>query len=300
MKAYIFPGQGSQFEGMGRDLYEMDTMLKHLFEQANDILGFPITNIMFKGSMEDLRETKVTQPAIFIHSIATAKAMGDDFHPDMVAGHSLGEFSALVAAGVLTYRDGLTLVKKRAAAMQKACDAVPSTMAAILGMDDEKVEQICADIDEVVVPANFNSPGQLVISGSVEGIEAAVAKLQEAGARRAVVLKVGGGFHSPMMEPARKELEQAINETNFKEAKFPVYQNVDAKPHRLAKEIKDNLIAQLTSPVRWTQSIRNMVHDGADEFIEVGPGNVLQGLVKKIDRSVEVSSPIIRKEEEED
>ncbi len=298
MRAFVFPGQGSQFEGMGKDLYEMDTMLKYIFEQANDVLGFPITDIMFKGSIEQLKETRVTQPAVFIHSIVTAKALGDEYEPEMVAGHSLGEFSALVAADVLSFRDGLTLVKKRAEAMQKACEAAPSTMAAILGLDDEIVEKVCASIDDVVVPANYNSPGQLVISGSVPGIEKAVEKLQEAGARRAVILKVGGGFHSPMMEPARKELEAAIAQTSFSNARVPVYQNVDARPHVDAEEIKKNLIAQLTSPVRWTQTVRNMIADGADEFIEVGPGSVLQGLIRKIDRSVKVHSPLIRKTED--
>ncbi len=298
MRAFVFPGQGSQFEGMGKDLYEMDTMLKYIFEQANDVLGFPITDVMFKGSIEQLKETRVTQPAVFIHSIVSAKALGDEYEPEMVAGHSLGEFSALVAADVLSFRDGLTLVKKRAEAMQKACEAAPSTMAAILGLDDEIVEKVCESIDDVVVPANYNSPGQLVISGSVSGIEKAVEKLQEAGARRAVILKVGGGFHSPMMEPARKELEAAIAQTSFSNARVPVYQNVDARPHVDAEEIKKNLIAQLTSPVRWTQTVRNMIADGADEFIEVGPGSVLQGLIRKIDRSVKVHSPVIRKTED--
>ncbi len=298
MRAFVFPGQGSQFEGMGQDLYEMDTMIKYIFEQANDVLGFPITDVMFKGSLEELKETRVTQPAVFIHSIAMAKALSNDYKPDMVAGHSLGEFSALVAAGVLNFRDGLTLVKKRAEAMQKACEMAPSTMAAILGLDDETVEKICASIEDVVVPANYNSPGQLVISGSVSGVEKAAEKLLEAGARRAVILKVGGGFHSPMMEPARKELEEAIQQTRFKNAKVPVYQNVDARPHTNAEEIKENLIAQLTSPVRWTQSIRNMIADGADEFIEVGPGSVLQGLIRKIDRSVKTHTPIIRKSDD--
>jgi len=298
MRAFVFPGQGSQFEGMGKDLYEMDIMLKYIFEQANDVLSFPITDIMFKGNLEQLKETRVTQPAVFIHSIVTAKALSGEYEPEMVAGHSLGEFSALVAADVLSFRDGLTLVKKRAEAMQKACEAAPSTMAAILGLDDEIVEKVCASIDDVVVPANYNSPGQLVISGSVSGIEKAVEKLKEAGARRAVILKVGGGFHSPMMEPARQELETAIAQTSFSNARVPVYQNVDARPHIHAEEIKKNLIAQLTSPVRWTQTIRNMIADGADEFIEVGPGNVLQGLIRKIDRSVKVHSPVIRKSED--
>lgn len=298
MRAFVFPGQGSQFEGMGKDLYEMDIMLKYIFEQANDVLGFPITDIMFKGDLEQLKETRVTQPAVFIHSIVTAKALSGEYEPEMVAGHSLGEFSALVAADVLSFRDGLTLVKKRAEAMQKACEVAPSTMAAILGLDDEIVEKVCASIDDVVVPANYNSPGQLVISGSVSGIEKAVEKLKEAGARRAVILKVGGGFHSPMMEPARQELETAIAQTSFSNARVPVYQNVDARPHINAEEIKKNLIAQLTSPVRWTQTVRNMIADGADEFIEVGPGNVLQGLIRKIDRSVKVHSPVIRKSED--
>lgn len=288
MKAFIFPGQGSQFEGMGKDLYERSTLLKHLFEQANDIMGFPITEVMFKGTMEELKQTQVTQPAIFIHSVVMAKAIEDAFVPDMVAGHSLGEFSALVAAGAMSYRDGLTLVKKRAEAMQKACELAPSTMAAVLGMADEAVEAACAAIDDVVVPANYNSPGQLVISGSMSGIEKAVAKLQEMGCKRAVILKVGGGFHSPMMEPARTELEKAIEAVKFSAPICPIYQNVDAKPHTDPEEIKANLIKQLTSPVRWTQSVQQMIADGATSFTEVGPGQVLKGLVKKIDREATV------------
>ena len=297
MKAYIFPGQGAQFEGMGKDLYEKETMLKHLFEQANDVLGFQITEVMFKGSMEDLKETRVTQPAIFIHSVAMARAMGDDFQPEMVAGHSLGEFSALVAAGVLNFRDGLSLVQVRAEAMQRACEANPSTMAAILGLDDDVVENVCASIDDVVVPANYNSPGQLVISGSIEGVNKACAALEKAGARRAIVLKVGGAFHSPLMEPAREELAKAIEKATFKKPKCPIYQNVDAQPHSDPKEIKENLVKQLTSPVRWTQTIQNMIKDGATEFTEVGPGQVLRGLVLKIDRSIPVVNPVIQKED---
>lgn len=288
MKAFIFPGQGSQFEGMGKDLYERSTLLKHLFEQANDIMGFPITEVMFKGTMEELKQTQVTQPAIFIHSVVMAKAIEDAFAPDMVAGHSLGEFSALVAAGAMSYRDGLTLVKKRAEAMQKACELAPSTMAAVLGMADEAVEAACTAVDDVVVPANYNSPGQLVISGSMSGIEKAVEKLQEMGCKRAVILKVGGGFHSPMMEPARTELEKAIEAVKFTAPICPIYQNVDAKPHTDPEEIKANLIKQLTSPVRWTQSVQQMIADGATSFTEVGPGQVLKGLVKKINRETTV------------
>lgn len=290
MKAFIFPGQGAQFEGMGQDLYERDTLLKHMFEQANDIMGFAITDIMFKGTMEQLKQTRVTQPAIFIHSVVMSKAIGDQFDPDMVAGHSLGEFSALVVTGAMSYRDGLTLVKKRAEAMQKACEMAPSTMAAVLGMADEAVEEACAAVDDIVVPANYNSPGQLVISGAQSGIEKAVKKLEEMGCRRAVILKVGGGFHSPMMEPARKELETAIEQVKFNAPICPVYQNVDAMPHSDPEVIKANLIKQLTSPVRWTQSVQRMIADGASSFTEVGPGQVLKGLVKKIDRSVEVNT----------
>lgn len=286
MKAYIFPGQGSQFEGMGRDLYERETMLKHLFEQANDILGFAITNVMFRGTADDLKQTRVTQPAIFIHSVAMARALGEEFRPDMVAGHSLGEFSALVATGALGYRDGLTLVKVRAEAMQRACEQEAGTMAAVLGMDDAVVEAAMKEIDDIVVPANFNSPGQLVISGTETGIEKAVAKLMEMGCRRAVVLKVGGAFHSPLMEPARQELANAINNTKFSRPICPIYQNVDAKPHTDPEEIKANLLKQLTSPVRWTQTVQQMIADGAKEFIEVGPGQVLRGLMMKIDRNV--------------
>lgn len=297
MKAYIFPGQGSQFEGMGKDLYEKDTMLKHLFEQANDVLGFQITEVMFKGSLDELKETRVTQPAIFIHSVAMARALGDDFQPEMVAGHSLGEFSALVAAGVLNFREGLQLVQIRAEAMQRACEANPSTMAAILGLADDVVENVCADIDDVVVPANYNSPGQLVISGSIEGVNKACAALEKAGARRAIVLKVGGAFHSPLMEPARTELAAAIDKATFKNPSCPIYQNVDAKPHTDRKEIKENLVKQLTSPVRWTQTIQNMIKDGATEFTEVGPGQVLRGLVLKIDRSIPVINPVIQKDD---
>lgn len=297
MKAYIFPGQGSQFEGMGKDLYEMSSMYKHMFEQAVDILDFPITDIMFRGTMEDLKQTRVTQPAIFIHSVVTARAMGDEFEPDMVAGHSLGEFSALVAAKALIYRDCLKLVQKRAEAMQKACEMEQSTMAAILGLDDKTVEEVCAGIDGIVVPANYNSPGQLVISGSVDGVNLACEKLQEAGARRAIVLKVHGAFHSPFMEPARKELEDAIKQTTFIEPICPIYQNVDAMPQTDPEKIKENLIKQLTSPVRWTQTVGNMIKDGANDFIETGPGQVLRGLVKKINPDVEVRGVVFNKEQ---
>lgn len=289
MKAYVFPGQGSQFVGMGKDLYEQHDEAKQLFDKANEILGFNITEIMFNGTDEELKQTKVTQPAIFLHSVAQA-IVAKDFAPDMVAGHSLGEFSALVASKVLSFEDGLRLVSKRALAMQAACEANPSTMAAILGLEDEKVEEVCAAIDEVVVAANYNCPGQLVISGSNKGIEIACEKMKEAGAKRALPLPVGGAFHSPLMKPAEEELAKAINETTFSKGICPVYQNVDAMPHTDPTEIKENLIKQLTAPVRWTQSVQQMIADGATHFVECGPGKVLQGLVKKIDRNAEVSS----------
>lgn len=290
MKAYVFPGQGAQFVGMGKDLFDTSPMAKELFEKANDILGFAITDIMFDGTDEDLKQTKVTQPAIFLHSVILAKSLGDDFKPDMVAGHSLGEFSSLVANGALSFEDGLVLVSKRAQAMQKACEKEPSTMAAIIGLEDDVVEKACSDIDEIVVPANYNSPGQLVISGSFKGIDMAIEKLTDLGAKRALKLNVGGAFHSPLMEPAKLELAEAINSTQFKEPLCPVYQNVDAKPHIQPDEIKHNLIAQLTAPVRWTQIAKNMLADGATSFTEVGPGKVLQGLIKKVDREVETQS----------
>lgn len=283
MKAYVFPGQGAQFVGMGKDLYETSPLAKEMFEKANEVLGFRITDLMFAGTDEDLRQTKVTQPAIFLHSVILAKTMGVDFAPDMVAGHSLGEFSALVAANALSFEDGLTLVYKRALAMQKACELQPSTMAAVLALPDAKVEEICATIkDEIVVPANYNCPGQVVISGSVAGIEKACKLLLEGGAKRALPLKVGGAFHSPLMDPAKVELEQAINSTNFSKPICPVYQNVTTVAETVPDVIKKNLIAQLTAPVKWTQSVEHMVANGAVEFIEVGPGSVLQGLVKKI------------------
>ncbi|MBC8488978.1 MAG: ACP S-malonyltransferase [Bacteroidetes bacterium] len=290
MKAYIFPGQGAQFVGMGIDLYEKSTLAKDLFEKANIILEYRITDLMFDGTDENLRQTKVTQPAIFLHSVIIAGVMGEEFKPDMVAGHSLGEFSALVANKALSFEDGLKLVYARAMAMQKACETEPSTMAAIIGLEDKTVEDILKDINEVVVPANYNSPGQLVISGSVKGIEIACEKLKEAGARRALPLKVGGAFHSPFMEPARVELAEAINNTKFSEPICPVYQNATAKAVTNPHEIRENLIAQLTSPVRWAQSVENMITDGATTFIEAGPGNVLQGLVKKINSEVETQS----------
>ena len=287
-KAYIFPGQGSQFPGMGKDLFENNKVAKELFALANEILGFNISEIMFTGSAEELRQTKVTQPAIFLHSSILAKVT-EDVSPDMVAGHSLGEFSALVANNTLSFEDGLRLVSKRALAMQKACEENPSGMAAILGLDDEVVERICEEIEEIVVPANYNCPGQLVISGSNRGIEIACEKLKAAGAKRALPLPVGGAFHSPLMEPARKELAEAIENTPFSRPTCPVYQNVNALPSTDTDEIKANLIAQLTAPVRWTQSVQNMVSDGASTFIECGPGKVLQGLVKKIYREAEVA-----------
>ena len=291
MKAYVFPGQGAQFVRMGKDLYENNPLAKEMFEKANEILGFRITDLMFAGTDEDLRQTKVTQPAIFLHSVILAKTLGDQFQPDMTAGHSLGEFSALVAAGALSFEDGLTLVSKRAMAMQKACEATPSTMAAVLALPDEKVEEICASIEgEVVVCANYNCPGQLVISGSNEAIDAACAKLTEAGAKRALKLNVGGAFHSPLMEPARVELEAAIQAAPFTKPVCPVYQNVDAKPHTDPAEIKANLIAQLTAPVRWTQIAQNMIADGAASFTELGPGTVLQGLIKKVNREAQATS----------
>ncbi len=290
MKAYVFPGQGSQFVGMGKDLYEGYELAKELFEKANEILGFRITDIMFDGEAEDLKQTKVTQPAIFLHSVILAKTLGDDFQPDMVAGHSLGEFSALVANGTLNFEDALKLVSARALAMQKACEMVPSTMAAILSLEDEVVETICSGIDGVVVPANYNCPGQLVISGTIEAINEACEKLTAAGARRALVLPVGGAFHSPLMEPAREELEAAINNTTFNAPTCPIYQNVPAWPVTDPDEIKANLIAQLTAPVKWTQTMEHMLTDGATSVTEVGPGKVLQGLFKKIDRTLETAS----------
>ena len=289
MKAYIFPGQGAQFPGMGLDLYEGSAVAQEYFEEANDILGFSITDIMFEGTAEQLKETKVTQPAIFLHSVILAKVLGDDFKPEMVAGHSLGELSALVANGVLSFKDGLQLVSKRALAMQKACEIKPSTMAAVLGLEDNVVEDTCAEIDGVVVAANYNCPGQLVISGEIEAVEKACEVLTEKGARRALVLPVGGAFHSPLMEPAREELAAAIEATTFSEPICPVYQNVVAKAVTDPEEIKANLIAQLTAPVKWTQCVQAMIADGGTEFIEVGPGKVLQGLMRKIDRSVAAS-----------
>ena len=284
MHAYVFPGQGAQFIGMGKDLYDNVPLAKELFEKANQILGFSITDIMFAGTDEQLKQTKVTQPAIFLHSVILAKSLGADFRPEMVAGHSLGEFSALVAAGALSFEDGLTLVSKRAMAMQKACEKNPSTMAAIIALPDEKVEEICKEIDGVVVPANYNCPGQLVISGSNEAIDEACKKLSAAGAKRALKLNVGGAFHSPLMEPARVELEAAIKAAPFAAPICPVYQNVDAKPYTDPAKIQANLIAQLTSPVRWTQIVQHMIADGATSFTELGPGSVLQGLIKKINR----------------
>ncbi len=288
MKAYIFPGQGAQFSGMGLELYEKSPEAQELFEQANKILGFCITDVMFEGTDEQLKETKVTQPAIFIHSVIMAKVLGEGFKPEMVAGHSLGEFSALVASGAMSFEDGLTLVSKRAMAMQKACELKPSTMAAVLGLDDQVVEEVCNSI-EGVVPANYNCPGQLVISGEVQAVEKACEVLKERGAKRALVLPVSGGFHSPMMEPAREELARAIELTEINAPICPVYQNVVAKAVTDPKEIKENLIIQLTDPVRWTQSIQQMIVDGATDFIEVGPGKVLQGLMRKIDRKVNTS-----------
>lgn len=290
MKAYIFPGQGAQFTGMGADLYEKSAEAKDLFHKANDILGFKITDIMFEGTADDLKQTKVTQPAVFLHSVILSKVLGDSFKPDMVAGHSLGELSALVANKVLNFEDGLKLVYKRALAMQEACEMQPSTMAAVLGLEDEVVEAVCAETEGTVVAANYNCPGQLVISGDVDAVEKACVALKDRGARRAMVLPVGGAFHSPLMEPARKDLAEAIENTSFNTPICPVYQNVTTFAVSNPEEIKKNLEYQLTSPVKWTQSVQNMIKDGAKEFIEVGPGKVLQGLVKKIDRNAETSS----------
>lgn len=294
MNAYIFPGQGAQFSGMGLDLYEKSSLAQELFEKANAILGFHITDTMFEGSAEDLKETKVTQPAIFLHSVILAKTLGESFKPDMVAGHSLGEFSALVANGTLSFEDGLRLVSQRALAMQKACELQPSTMAAVLGLDDKIVEEICAKTAGIVVAANYNCPGQLVISGEVDAINRACEAMKAAGAKRALVLPVGGAFHSPLMEPAREELAAAIENTLFGKPNCPIYQNVTANAVQNEKDIKKNLISQLTAPVRWTQSIQQMIADGATLFTEVGPGNVLQGLVKKIDREAQTSAATLQ------
>lgn len=289
MKAFVFPGQGAQFTGMGKDLYENNPLAKELFDKANDILGYNITNIMFEGTDEELRQTKVTQPAVFLHSVISALCMGEDFKPEIVGGHSLGEFSALVASGCLSFEDGLKLVYKRAMAMQKACDAEPSTMAAIIGLDDATITNICAEVStegNIVIPANFNCPGQVVISGNIDAVNTACAKLKEAGARRALPLKVGGAFHSPLMMPAQEELAAAIEATTFMEPKCPVYQNVDAKGHTNPDEIKANLLKQLTSSVRWTEEVQNMIADGATDFTECGPGKVLQGTIGKINKEV--------------
>lgn len=292
MKAYIFPGQGAQFPGMGKDLYEQSEQAKALFEQANEILGFRITDVMFDGAEEDLKQTNVTQPAIFLHSVILAKVMAG-FEPEMVAGHSLGEFSSLVASGALSFEDGLRLVAARANAMQKACEIQPGTMAAVLALDDFTVEDICHQVSDVVVPANYNCPGQLVISGSIAGIDAACEKMLAAGAKRALKLNVGGAFHSPLMEAARVELQDAILQTQFNAPVCPVYQNIDAKPHTDVEEIKKNLIAQLTGPVRWTQTVEQMLRDGATSFTEVGPGKVLQGLVKKVNKEVPTAAAVL-------
>ena len=289
MKAFVFPGQGAQFVGMGKDLYDNNAQAKELFEKANEVLGFRITDLMFEGTEDDLKQTKVTQPAVFLHSVILALTMGDEFKPDMVAGHSLGEFSALVAAGALPFEQGLKLVEARALAMQKACEAAPSTMAAIIGLPDEKVEEICATIDGVCVPANYNCPGQVVISGEIAAIEAACEKFKEAGARRALPLKVGGAFHSPLMEPARAELAEAIEAADFSAPRCPIYQDVDAKPHTDPAEIKANLLQQLTAPVRWSHIVANMVADGMTEAEDLGPGKVLQGLIGKTSREVALS-----------
>jgi len=290
MKAYVFPGQGAQFTGMGKDLYDSSMLANDLFRKANEILGFNLVGIMFEGDVDDLKQTKVTQPAVFLHSVASALTLGDDFKPDMVAGHSLGEFSALVACGALGFEDALRLVSRRAMAMQKACEIKPSTMAAIIGLADEIVEVKCAEIEGIVVPANYNCPGQLVISGEIEAIDKACEVLKAAGAKRALKLSVGGAFHSPLMEPARQDLAKAIEETVFSAPKCPIYQNVDGKPHTDPAEIKANLISQLTSPVRWAQDVKAMVADGATEFVECGPGQVLSGLIKKIEPAVVTTS----------
>ena len=289
MKAFVFPGQGAQFVGMGKDLYENNPLAKELFDKANDVLGFKITDVMFEGTAEELKQTKVTQPAVFLHSVISALCMGDDFKPEMVAGHSLGEFSALVAAGALSFEDGLRLVHARAMAMQEACEMAQGTMAAIIGLPDEKVEEICAEVSaegNVVIPANYNNPGQLVISGNVEAVNAACEKMKEAGAKRALLLPVSGAFHSPLMQPAKDKLQAAIEKTEVKTPICPVYQNVDAQPHTDPAEIKQNLIAQLTSSVRWTKSVQNMIADGADDFTECGPGKALQGMIAKINREI--------------